>query len=158
MNPFEVEERPRESEGMTIELTSLDPNYILQKAEWLGVPLEEKTIRVFLRNVETAMFKNHIYGYNGFLVGYYTKYKVRNYEMETNLSLDSQQAHLSKRLVDESIYARLLGHSCRCFVGTNSISFIRKKGVFPIKEVPLLINHESPTIKMLAKAKLQGLI
>lgn len=154
--------KPRASEGYEIKLTSMDPTYILKKAEWLGVPLSPENLRIFLRNVETAVFKYLEHGHQMIDVSYSERYTVHRYKMDFYIDMDLQDFIFRKtniQLLVPGDIQRIYGHSCVCSDSSGKrTNLLRKRGVIPFKDIPLLINNVSPPIQLLAKAKLQGVL
>ncbi len=149
--------RPRDCDSISLGLSNLNPQHILDKIEWMNAPITTEEVKTFLKNLETAVFKYLIYEQTQIEVLYRKYYKARKYSMVAQLKASLTLISLSKESINEEL-TRSSFHSCYTFDHDGGTDYIRKKGVIPLKTLPLLINNESETTRLLAKAKLQGFL
>lgn len=157
-----LEPKPRDTQHANVQLFEMSTAHIQKTAAWLNIPLTDTDIKTFLGNVETAIFKTLTYEhkYEGFVVSYVNYYTAHKYKMVFNLIFTERGFTIAKSPVDPSTMDTS-EHTCRVLYKDSTKgarNFLKKKGVLPLKMLPLLINHESSSIKMFAVAKLQGLL
>lgn len=152
--------KPRDSGNFSLELSNLYPKHILEQAEWLGIPIDFEDIQVFLKHLETVIFKYLVHEHAGIQVTFTRNYQINGYSMLAQLRADHFSVIILKHNKGQDTYLMAAdGHTCYCLDAEKRyIRYTHKKGIIPLKTLPLLINHEFPTVRLLAKAKLQGLI
>lgn len=152
--------KPRDSGNFSLELSNLNPKHILEQAEWMGTPINFEDIQVFLKHLETVIFKYLVHEHAGILVTFTRNYQINGYRMLAQLRADPFKVSTIKHNKDQDTdMVTADGHTCYCLDAEKRyIRYTHKKGKIPLKTLPLLINHEFPTVRLLAKAKLQGLL
>lgn len=142
-----------------LEIVTLSLSHILGLAKVLGAPISfEEGIPLFLENVETAICTLND-KYSGCLVNFRV---FNHFATRTNMywvQFTDENIFIAHKPVDYETSKQIPGHkSFLLYKSNRSKDLLHRRSIIPTERLPLLINHKAPSIRLFARAKLEGLL